>query len=69
MLRVYNYMALGVAITGVVAYLTYMFAVQEHGSGIGAHAVRQFIFTQRLQMGGDLAPLGMVFFLSARINR
>ena len=35
MLRVYNYMASGVAITGVVAYLTYMFAVVDTGNSIG----------------------------------
>ena len=31
MLRVYNYMASGVAITGVVAYLTYAMAVVDTG--------------------------------------
>ena len=53
MLRVYNYMASGVAITGVVAYLTYMFAVVDSGRS-PAHAVRQSHLRERLQMGGDL---------------
>ena len=38
MLRVYNYMASGVAITGVVAYLTYMFAVVDSRGRPAAHA-------------------------------
>ena len=69
MLRVYNYMAVGLAITGVVAYLTYMFAVVDSGAGLQAHAARQSIFASALHGWSFFAPLGMVFFLSsARIN-
>ena len=31
MLSVYNYMAAGIAITGIVAYVTFTFAVQQIG--------------------------------------
>lgn len=57
MLRVYNYMAMGLAITGGVAYLlsTQMELMQAiHGTGL------KWLFM--------LAPLGVVFFLSARIG-
>lgn len=55
MLRVYNYMASGLALTGLVAYVvanTSLFNVL-YGSGIG------FIVM--------LAPLGIVFFMGAKI--
>ncbi len=62
MLRVYNYMASGLALTGIVAYLA-----------SSTPAFWRLLFTPD---GGTtilywvvlLAPLGMVFFLSARIQ-
>ena len=57
MLRVYNYMAVGLALTGVAAYLTY-------SSGL----VFTLLSNQLLFWVIVLAPLGMVFFLSFRIN-
>jgi FtsH-binding integral membrane protein len=57
MLRVYNYMAIGLGLTGVVAYLTY-------ASGL--------VFTlmgSPLMWVLILAPLALVFFLSFRINK
>ena len=68
MLRVYNYMASGVAITGVVAYLTYMFAVVDTGAGLQLTSFGSFIFASAFKWVVIFAPLGMVFFLSARIN-
>ena len=41
MLRVYNYMASGVAITGVVAYLVYAMSVEQTAGRLAAHRVRQ----------------------------
>jgi FtsH-binding integral membrane protein len=55
MLRVYNYMAAGVAITGVAAFLTYQFTGPE-------------LLQSPLMWVLVLAPLGLVFFISARIN-
>jgi len=55
MLRVYNYMAAGVGLTGVVAFLTYQFTGPE-------------LLQSPLMWVLMLAPLGLVFFISARIN-
>jgi FtsH-binding integral membrane protein len=58
MLKVYNYMASGLLLTGIVAY-----AVAQ------SPALLQAIYGTPLQWVVMLAPLGVVFFLSARINR
>src|ERR1044072_6394245 len=56
MIRVYNYMAGGVALTGVVAYFTHqMFGQQLYGSPL----MYVLIF----------APLALVFFISFRIDK
>ena len=68
MLRVYNYMASGVAITGVVAYLTYAMAVVDTGAGLQLTSFGTFIFASAFKWVVIFAPLVMVFFLSARIN-
>ena len=57
MLQVYNYMGLGLAITGAVAFLV-----------AAAPALYVPIFTSPLKWVVMLAPLGFVFFLGARIN-
>lgn len=77
MLSVYNYMAGGLAITGVVAYLVYSMAVT--GDPIGATVqVREgvyltgfgaTIFTTPLRYVIMFAPLIMVFVLAARIHK
>ncbi len=61
MLKVYNLMAIGLAITGVAAYGTYMAAVSNP-------AFAQLLFASPLKWVIMLAPLAMVFFLSFRIN-
>jgi uncharacterized protein len=68
MLRVYNYMAVGVAITGVVAYLTYAMAVVDNGAGLQLTSFGTLIFQSAFKWVVIFAPLVMVFFLSARIN-
>jgi len=55
MLRIYNYMAAGVGVTAVVAWLTY----QLTGPAL-LQSPLMWVFI--------LAPLALVFFLSARIN-
>jgi len=57
MLQVYNYMASGIALTGIVAYLV-------ASSPTFIHA----IFGTPLMWVVMLAPLGAVFFLSIKIN-
>jgi uncharacterized protein len=68
MLQVYNYMGLGLAITGVVAYLVFSMATQTINGHMVLTSFGQTIFTSPLRFVIWLAPLGMVFFLSARIN-
>ncbi len=67
MLRVYNYMAVGVGITGVVAYVAYAMAVQSVDplvlTGFG-----NAIFNSALKWVIIFAPLALVFFISARIE-
>jgi len=55
MLRVYNYMTAGVGLTGLAAFLTYRLTGPE-------------LLQSPLMWVFMLAPLGLVFFISARIN-
>ncbi|NEH57379.1 BAX inhibitor (BI)-1/YccA family protein [Rhizobium leguminosarum] len=64
MLKVYNLMALGLAITGVAAYLSFQFAF-ANGE---LTAFGQAIYVSPLKWAVILAPLALVFFLSFRIN-
>src|SRR5262245_54943329 len=66
MLGVYNYMAAGVALTGVVAYLTYSLAVADGG---GLTSFGQTLYTSPLKWVVMLAPLGFVLFLGARMEQ
>ncbi|KZK77395.1 Inner membrane protein YbhL [Pseudovibrio sp. W64] len=76
MLRVYNYMAVGVAITGVLALLTSMMATTTDPSMAAAQMGNTLLTSLGVALYGSplkwvvmLAPLGFVFFLSARINK
>jgi FtsH-binding integral membrane protein len=77
MLRVYNYMGLGLAITGVVAYAFYAMAtttdpsqaVAQVRGGIMLTEFGRLIFVSPLKWVILLAPLGLVFFLSARLHK
>jgi len=69
MIRVYNYMSAGVALTGVVAWLTFSAAVTEVGGALQLTQFGHLIFQSPLMWVLVLAPLGMVFFMSYRINR
>jgi len=74
MIRVYNYMAAGVALTGVVAWLTYQAAGGDAIHVVGNHITGltpfgQAVFGGALTIVLFLATLGLVFFLSFRINR
>ncbi len=74
MIRVYNYMAVGVALTGVVAWLTFQAAGGDSIQIVGKHITGLTPFGQAI-FGGPLTivlflgTLGLVFFLSFRINR
>jgi FtsH-binding integral membrane protein len=74
MIRVYNYMAIGVALTGVVAWLAFQAAggdaIQLTPRGvIGATAFGQLVLSFPGQIVLFLATLGLVFAISWRIDR
>lgn len=64
MLKVYNLMAMGLAITGIAAYATFSAAFGPEG----LTAFGQAIYLSPLRWIVMLAPLAMVFFLSFRIH-
>jgi len=70
MMRVYNYMAGGVALTGIVAWLTYQMAVVTNAAGAitSLTPFGQTLFSSPLIWVVMLAPLGLVFFMSFRIG-
>ncbi|HET9413823.1 MAG TPA: Bax inhibitor-1/YccA family protein [Pseudolabrys sp.] len=70
MIRVYNYMAAGVALTGVVAWLTFNAAVVTDAAGsiTGLTPFGQTIFSGPLTIVLFLGTLGLVFFMSFRIG-
>jgi uncharacterized protein len=70
MLRVYNYMAGAVTLTGVVAWLSFQAAVvtSDAGTITGLTAFGQTILTGFTPIVLLLATLGLVFFISFRIN-
>src|SRR6201995_463928 len=76
MLRIYNYMSIGLAITGLAALGIYMAAVTTDPSGAAAKIGNAFLtpfgyamFVSPLKWLFILAPLAMVFAISAGINR
>jgi FtsH-binding integral membrane protein len=69
MIRVYNYMAIAVALTGVASWLTFQMAVTT--SATGAVALTPFgalIFSTAGMIGLLLGTFGLVMFISFRIN-
>lgn len=69
MLGVYNYMTLGLGVTGAVALGTHMLAVaREGGRVVMLTPLGQALYTSPLKWLVILAPLAFVFFLSARAH-
>jgi len=69
MIRVYNYMAAGVALTGVVAWLTFQAAVTTGPAGrLVLTSFGQAIFGGPVTILLVLATLGLVFFINFRIQ-
>ncbi|WP_113241751.1 Bax inhibitor-1/YccA family protein [Pararhizobium sp.] len=64
MLKVYNLMALGLAITGIAAYAAFQFAFADGQ----LTAFGQAIYVSPLKWVVMLAPLALVFYMSFRIN-
>jgi len=70
MIRVYNYMAGAVALTGVVAWLTFQMATTTTAAGaLTLTPFGQALFGSPLMWVVILAPLALVFFISFRIDR
>jgi uncharacterized protein len=74
MIRVYNYMASGVALTGVASWLSYQAsggdAIRVVGNQItGLTAYGQIVVGGVGTIVLFIVTIGLVFFLSARINR
>jgi FtsH-binding integral membrane protein len=65
MLQVYNYMAIGLAVTGLVAFGAFSMAIDGSGQ---LTAFGQAIYVSALKWVIIFAPLAMVFLLSARIG-
>lgn len=68
MLKVYNYMAAGLGITGVAAVGTYLAAVDTSSGAQQLTSFGQLLFASPLMWVLVLAPVALVFFLSFRIN-
>jgi FtsH-binding integral membrane protein len=69
MLGVYNYMTLGLGVTGVVAMGAHMLAVTQNASGrLALTPFGQAIYASPLRWVIVLAPLGFVLFLGAKAN-
>jgi len=71
MIRVYNYMTGGVALTGILSWLTFQMAVVTDASGsiTGLTSFGQAIYGGPGMIVLLLGTLGLVFFISFRINR
>ena len=69
MLSVYNYMAIGIALTGVVAYMTFMFAVERTAAGVMLTPFGQMIYSSPLKWVVMFAPLGMVMLFAATAHK
>ncbi|MBN9049075.1 MAG: Bax inhibitor-1/YccA family protein [Rhizobiales bacterium] len=70
MIRVYNYMAAGVALTGIVSWLTFNAAVTSNGAGkLVLTSFGQMLYSGPVSIVLLLATLGLVFFMSFRVDR
>jgi uncharacterized protein len=69
MLGVYNYMTLGLGVTGLVALGAQMLSVSHNAAGrLALTPFGQLIYTSPLRWVIVFAPLAFVFFISARAN-
>ncbi|MBW7948905.1 MAG: Bax inhibitor-1/YccA family protein [Pseudorhodoplanes sp.] len=71
MIRVYNYMAAAVALTGTLAWITFNAAVTTDATGtiVGLTSFGQAVFSGPAVIVLMLATLGLVFFISFRIHK
>ena len=71
MLKVYNYMATGILLTGIIALLSFKMSVVTDASGsiTGFTNLGNALFFSGLKWVVMLAPLGIVFYMSFGINK
>ena len=69
MIRVYNYMAMGVALTGIVSWITFNAAVTETAGRLALTPFGQMIFSGPAVLVLFLGTLGLVILISWRIDR
>ena len=71
MLKVYNFMASGVLLTGFIALGLFKFSVitDQSGNITGLTSLGSAIYTSALMWVIALAPLGIVFYMSFGINK
>ena len=71
MLKVYNYMATGILMTGIIALITFKMSVVTDNSGsiVGLTQMGNAIYMSGLKWLVMLAPLGIVFYMSFGINK
>ena len=71
MLKVYNYMATGILLTGVVALISFKMSVvtDVNGSIVALTSFGSTIYMSGLKWVIMLAPLGIVFYMSFGINK
>ena len=71
MLKVYNYMATGILLTGIISVLTFRLSVETNdvGSIVAFTSLGNAVFFSGLKWLIMLAPLGIVFYMSFGINK
>jgi uncharacterized protein len=69
MIRIYNYMAMGVALTGIVSWITFNAAVTETAGRLVLTPFGQTIFSGPAVLVLFLGTLGLVILISWRIDR
>tara|TARA_B100001250_G_scaffold396564_1_gene402684 strand:- start:1323 stop:2084 length:762 start_codon:yes stop_codon:yes gene_type:complete len=71
MLKVYNYMATGILLTGIIALLSFKMSVVTDANGaiVGFTNLGNALFFSGLKWVVMLAPLGIVFYMSFGINK
>ena len=68
MIGVYNYMTLGLGVTGLVAYAAFALGTVNVGGRLALTDFGHAIYASPLRWLIVLSPLALVFWLSARIN-
>jgi uncharacterized protein len=69
MIRVYNYMAMGVALTGVVSWLTFNAAVTETAGHLALTPFGKMLYSGPATIVLFIGTLGLVFLISWSINK